>query len=376
MNEYRREKIINDKMEFTFGEAEEFQKFLNDVDADSQWIEVEHSSDLTVNHAGYSEDIIEGLTDEAFNDTVSKGTLLSIIFDGKTYYLGSSALPTLKARAGISGTALNKVKREDLAIILNKCLAVSRGGALLRIVGDKVRACHSNNYQILPQSALFRTARKEIEGYSNKRFSSGVWSHDYMVASWNINDEEVAESYAKIFHEVGIPIKEDKIETVVSINTSDVGTSGATIWYTLCYEDRQMVIGNGYKLNHKGTACISDFSDNLRDIFAGYKKHFYDIEKLRDIEIEHPVGCIYELCKKADLPKKIAKEAATRFKNEFGNAETDALILYVFGVSEILTIARDQKVPMSVLFSYQEKVARIIGFNFKKFDKDAELFDE
>lgn len=372
---YERSSIINDGTQIDFSEAEEYQAFLTAMDKDSTWLEVEKSKDITVSYAGSSEDIIEGLTDESFNDTVANGCMLSLQYNNEKYYIGASTLPTLKARAGISGTALEKVDRKDLAEMLNKCLSVSSGGSLIRVCGDKVRACHSKNYQPLSQSGIFRTARTTIEGYSNKVFIGGNWSHDYMTANWNINDKDVIKAYVDLFDDMGIPIDSSKVKTVVSICTSDVGTSGATVWYNIQCNSRTTVLGAGLKLNHKGSASLSDFSDNLKEVFSSYKKSFYDLEELRKVTIKHPVGCIYGLLKKADLPISLVKQTALSYNAGYGNEETDGLMLYIFGISEILSIAKSQGASMSKLFTYQEKVARIIGYNFSKFDKEAELVD-
>ena len=372
---YERNNIINDDVQVDFSVAEEFQSFLTEMDKDSEWLEVEKSKDITVSYAGSIDDIIEGLTDEAFNDTVARGSNLLLQYNNGKYYIGTSALPTLKARAGISGTSLEKMERKELAEILNKCLPVSSGGTLIRVCGDKVRACHSKNYQPLPQSGIFRTARTTIEGYSNKMFIGGVWSHDYMTASWNINDKDVIDAYVDLFNEMGIPINSSEVKTVVSICTSDVGTSGATVWYNIQCKNKTTVLGSGLKLNHKGSASLSDFTDNLKEVFAGYKKSFYDLELLKKVTIKHPVGCIYGLLKKADLPSSLAKQTALNYNAGYGNEETDGLMLYIFGISEILSLAKSQGASISKMFTYQEKVARIIGYNFSKFDKEAELVD-
>ena len=55
--------------------------------------------------------------------------------------------------------------------------------------------------------------------------------------------------------------------------------------------------------------------------------------------------------------------------------EIDALKLYIFGVSEVLSVAIAHGASFEKLFTYQEKVARIIGYNFSKFDREAELVD-
>ena len=45
------------------------------------------------------------------------------------------------------------------------------------------------------------------------------------------------------------------------------------------------------------------------------------------------------------------------------------------GVNELLNVAKEKKASVSKLFTYQEKIARIIGYDFAKFDREAELVD-
>lgn len=61
----------------------------------------------------------------------------------EVYQLGSSAISTLENRARISGAALSNVRPAVLAEILNQCLKVAKGKALLRVSEGKVRAVHS-----------------------------------------------------------------------------------------------------------------------------------------------------------------------------------------------------------------------------------------
>ena len=72
--------------------------------------------------------------------------------------MGKTAVSTLKDRARIKGTALMDVKKSVLADILNECLQVAKGDALLRISEGKVRGVLSGDeadYAIISMPKLF-----------------------------------------------------------------------------------------------------------------------------------------------------------------------------------------------------------------------------
>ena len=60
-------------------------------------------------------------------------------------YIGNSAIKSLKGRARIDGKALADVDKKTLAEILNKCLKVARGRALIRFCEGKIRAVLSGD---------------------------------------------------------------------------------------------------------------------------------------------------------------------------------------------------------------------------------------
>ena len=85
--------------------------------------------------------------------------------------MGSSAISTLENRARISGAALSNVRPAVLAEILNQCLKVAKGKALLRVSEGKVRAVHSaekNGYQVYPLPEVFMLASVYIRGEYKK----------------------------------------------------------------------------------------------------------------------------------------------------------------------------------------------------------------
>ena len=89
---------------------------------------------------------------------------LALRVGGDLYPLRTTAYKTLLDRAKISGTALPKLKKAELAAVLNACLAVHSSDALLLVRDEKVSATHSGDvrdYSVLPIDELLHTLEKE-----------------------------------------------------------------------------------------------------------------------------------------------------------------------------------------------------------------------
>lgn len=97
------------------------------------------------------------------NDTVENTRHTSVCHcslqaQDQCYPVRTCAIKSICERAKISGTALNKVEKPVLAQILNYCMDVATGSALLRYSEGKISAVHggdSSEYAILEMSELF-----------------------------------------------------------------------------------------------------------------------------------------------------------------------------------------------------------------------------
>lgn len=296
---------------------------------------------------------------------------LSIEVDGKRYPIGNTAYTTLYSRAGIKGPVLGQLLSQGLANVLNECFQVRRGDALIRVVGGKIRACHggdATDYKILPIPNLFNATRQELAQYENTEFLNGYWDHSIMAAQWDIKDEDVIKKYIELYEDMYIPLLPSQVKTIVNMYTSDVGSSAATVTYSVEAEGTNLVIGNNIKLEHRRNATVADFKDNLMGVFAGYKEAFKNLANLKNVSISFPHDCILQMAKKADLPAKYAKPAAENFVMLLGEGETDALKVYSLGINGIIDIARRAGETEASILIYKEKIARCLQMNFKKFD--------
>ena len=79
-----------------------------------------------------------------FKDTMEHTRLILKVRD-ELYPIRSCAIKTILERARVSGNALNKVQKTELAQILNYCMKVAGGDALLRFCEDKISAVHGGD---------------------------------------------------------------------------------------------------------------------------------------------------------------------------------------------------------------------------------------
>lgn len=182
-----------DNFSKSFLKEVELHQYLEEVEKRATWFEVP-SKELRVYEAGQilekPESKEERICMEVLRDTKNHSRLLLKTNQTEAYQLGSSAIPTLESRARISGAALSSVEPAVLAEILNQCLKVAKGKALLRVSEGKVRAVHSaekNGYQVYPLPEVFMLASVYIRGeYKKSTFLEGY--ADQTMVSGNLAD--------------------------------------------------------------------------------------------------------------------------------------------------------------------------------------------
>ena len=159
-----------------FTEEKAFLDFLRERDDRGDWTK-RHTRDLRIlplerentpeaeSLPGYTQDDLRAI----LADTMENTRLLLKSKD-LVVPIRNCAIKTLLERAKISGPALNRLEKPVLARILNHCLRIASGEALLRIADGKLSAVHggdSSDYAVLEMPELFnRTIR-----YLNDHFS-------------------------------------------------------------------------------------------------------------------------------------------------------------------------------------------------------------
>ena len=150
-----------------------FHEYLNEVDGRAQWLRTP-AKKLRVLTMAEIPDALKEMPEmgDILADTKEHTELLLQCPQG-VFPVGKTAVGTLKDRARIKGTALTEVKTEVLADILNECLKVAKGNALLRISEGKVRGVLSGDeadYAIISMPELFMIASAYISAGQDALF--------------------------------------------------------------------------------------------------------------------------------------------------------------------------------------------------------------
>ncbi|MFR2487956.1 MAG: hypothetical protein ACLTAC_32285 [Hungatella sp.] len=131
---------FRDDFSASFVNQETFMQFLDQVEVNAQWQNYPTNT-LKVFSAEENPELCEMIPDqddklEILKDTYANADLLLKV--GEIYYpVGSTTIRTLENRARVSGNALQDLERAKFARVINDCLQVTKGQALIRI--QKVR---------------------------------------------------------------------------------------------------------------------------------------------------------------------------------------------------------------------------------------------
>lgn len=255
---------------------------------------------------------------EIVKDTC-RHTGLMVRFEKGTYPVGNTAMKTLENRARISGKALSLLPKEKLARILNECLEVSGGTALVRIGEGKVRAAHSGAYKVLPMPQIFHIASESIhENYREVQFAGGSFEQSRATARWEIRDRELLETYEKLMatYEGRCP----QLAAQIRVTTSDTADSGANIFYHLLVGPgkRRIAMGMAVKMEHEGQNSVERFAENLETTFSRYREAACKLERLTHVQISYPLNVMHGMLQNIRMPAELREETMNLFMNTNG----------------------------------------------------------
>ena len=155
---------MQDSYARSFTERSQFMSFLDEIEDRADWM-VCPTDSLYVTAAEMNPAVCRQIQQaedgETLLDDTRQNTGLFIKADGKDYPLGTTAMKTLQNRARIYGNALQDLDRPTFAGVLNDCLQVTSGQALLRLQEGKIRAVHGGDpkdYAVLPMPEIFEAA--------------------------------------------------------------------------------------------------------------------------------------------------------------------------------------------------------------------------
>ncbi len=366
-----------DAFSSVFEEEQAFLDFLRERDDWGVWTK-RHIRDLRT--APLEEDTPSGTEplpgytindlQEILADTM-ENTRLMLKSKDLSIPIRNCAIKTLLERAKISGSALSRVEKPVLARILNHCLRVANGEALLRISDGKLSAVHggdSSDYAILEMPELFsRTVRYLNNHFSGCSFVGGFYDHSSATAVWEISDESLVQSYRNALEQHEVPY--GTLKPAIRLSTSDVGISGANLYPTLYTgsQEATITLGSSLRLEHRGEKTMKDFERLLDMLYAQYQFAIGNLARLLDIEIGYPVNCMLGVCKRIGVSKKLAYEAAEQFKAQYGGAPCTAHEIYC-GMSEIAFMVACGGASGTKIVQAEETVARALAVRWQEYD--------
>lgn len=362
-----------DAFSMNFNREPNFMEFLDEIEARADW-KVCPTDSLQVRTTENCANAVPiqfsaELTERILQDT-NRHTGLFLETDGIGYPLGNTAIRTLENRARISGNALQDLERNTLAEVINHCLRVTKGNALLRIHEGKIRAVHggdASDYAILPMPEIFETASMYLkENFDHVRFENGSFSHSLVAASWEVRDDSLLDSYRSLLLQYGYAANTE-LSAHIRVHSSDVAVSGANIFCSLKDGMRELVLGSTLKLEHTNGAVIENFARNMAQVFSRYQENVTDLEKLFQIYVQYPANAMIGMMKKAGIGKTLISQTVEQFKVSHGGEYCNGYELYC-GICEVIFLAQCKNVSTKTLIDLEEMVSRCLTYRFQDFD--------
>ena len=313
----------------------------------------------------------DGLDEDIISDTiVNTGLLLK---DKSEYYpVRGCAIKSILDRAGIAGNGLRRVEKSVYARILNDLLKVANGEALIRFSEGKVSAVLSgdcNDYSILDVEEIYMHAVDYLgSNFKGCNYLGGFYEHNMVSALWELSGEdELLEAYKEELKLHGKTV--DEMKPMVRITTSDTGNGGANIYPMLVSgtENTTINLGNPLRLEHRYGNDITEFDQQLKQLYAKYQLATGNLIKLLKIDIMHPVNCMRGVMDKLKSPKRYQAEAVELFKAQQGEDPCTAHDIY-YGISEILYMLACDGEEGSRITRMEETIARALSMNWEEFD--------
>ena len=317
-------------------------------------------------------DFSKGISEDAVIDTAANlGLALRVGAD--LYPIRTTAYKTLLDRAKIGGTALPKLKRKDLADVLNACLALYSSEALLLVRDEKVSAAHSGDlrdYSVLPMDELLHTLEKNMEArFPGYQFESGYSDHAFTSGCWIFpaQKEDLLGTYSKMLSTKGKSTMAAKLVPGIQFMTSDTGIASAKVSAMLMGTQHPIHIGGCISVDHRLQRQVSDFEKELDQLFAQFCNSVGKLQTLLEIELEYPINAMTRICKKLSLPKKEALEAIAMFEMAYGGGTATAHDVFM-ALQEIPYLMKIHGMPEAKLLVVQENMARALSLRWNEYD--------
>lgn len=372
------ERVFADEFYKGFFREGDFLAFIEEREENSDWEKVKSSElrfyPIADGHRASSmleEKLREKGKECVFKDTMEHTRLILKVRD-ELYPIRSCAIKTILERARVSGNALNKVQKTELAQILNYCMKVAGGDALLRFCEDKISAVHggdASDYAVLKTPELFRRTVEYLQdNFSGYTFAGASYDHSIVTAVWSLDNEEaLLKEYKESLQTHGLPC--DEIQLGLRLTTSDTGQSGANLYPMIFFgsELRNIPLGSLLKLHHKNKADLARFDEQLNLLYAQYSKALGNMQSMMDVYVLHPINAMLGVMKRIGVPKKYATLIAEDYRLKRGDTACSAYEAYL-QISEVIYLMQCDGAEGSKIVMMEENIARAVHLRWKDYD--------
>lgn len=372
------ERVFADEFHKGFFREGDFLAFIEEREENSDWEKVKSSElrfyPIADGHRASSmleEKLREKGKECVFKDTMEHTRLILKVRD-ELYPIRSCAIKTILERARVSGNALNKVQKTELAQILNYCMKVADGDALLRFCEDKISAVHggdASDYAVLKTPELFRRTVEYLQdNFSGYTFAGASYDHSIVTAVWSLDNEEaLLKEYKESLQTHGLPC--DEIQLGLRLTTSDTGQSGANLYPMIFFgsELRNIPLGSPLKLHHKNKADLARFDEQLNLLYAQYSKALGNMQSMMDVYVLHPINAMLGVMKRIGVPKKYATLIAEDYRLKRGDTACSVYEAYL-QISEVIYLMQCDGAEGSKIVMMEENIARAVHLRWKDYD--------
>ena len=372
------ERVFADEFHKGFFREGDFLAFIEEREENSDWGKVKSSelrfyplADGQRASSMLEEKLREKGKECVFKDTMEHTRLILKVRD-ELYPIRSCAIKTILERARVSGNALNKVQKTELAQILNYCMKVAGGDGLLRFCEGQISAVHggdASDYAVLKTPELFRRTVEYLQdNFSGYTFAGASYDHSIVTAVWSLDNEEaLLKEYKESLQTHGLPC--DEIQLGLRLTTSDTGQSGANLYPMIFFgsELRNIPLGSPLKLHHKNKADLARFDEQLNLLYAQYSKALGNMQSMMDVYVLHPINAMLGVMKRIGIPKKYATLIAEDYRLKRGDTACSAYEAYL-QISEVIYLMQCDGAEGSKIVMMEENIARAVHLRWKDYD--------
>lgn len=369
---------FSDAYEFMTDDYADFKNEVNSFEKDSEWIEGVRSSRLKINSFEPVETPILaaslGIDANVIFDT-AENSKLYLKYGEDSYMVRDTAVKSLTETAKISGSALGRIPTFDLAEVLNRCLKAAKGDSIMLKRGDKVCACLSDSYKIMPISELINITEKVLtEKFGELKFVRGENNYTYTTALWELPEvqDELLDKYDASVKQHSRSLHEHNFMPAVRFLTSDIGMYAASLFPEFRMKNGAYVrINSGIKVEHKsggGSDRLEVFESNAHTIFAKFCDLSKTMAAMANCCISYPLNALVGICKKASIPKRLASDAYEEIERFCAGGRSCYMDDIYLSIAGSVADAGMNGLSTQKQLALEESAAKILNYKWKDFD--------